>query len=53
VFEAFRPENQIQFAPAALLSGESYDRHSFQGKYYIFDSLDQVVMIIRDIKSKI
>ncbi|HWA35654.1 MAG TPA: hypothetical protein VG737_16040 [Cyclobacteriaceae bacterium] len=53
VFEAFRPENQISFTPAALLSGESYDRHSFQGKYYIFDSLDEVVAIIRDIKSKI
>ncbi len=53
VFEAFRPENQIAFTKEALMSGESYDRHSFQGKYYIFDSMEQVVAIIADIKSKI
>ena len=52
VFEAFKKENQIPFTPAALLSGESYDRHSFQGKYYIFDSLEQLVDIIKSIKSQ-
>lgn len=52
VFEAFKKENQIQFTPEALLSGESYDRHSFQGKYYIFDSLEQLVEIIQGIKTQ-
>ena len=49
VFEAFKPENQIEFSKEALDSGESYDRHSFQGKYYILDSLDQLVEIINSI----
>jgi len=42
VFEAFKPENQIEFSSEALQSGESYDRHSFQGKYYIFESLEEL-----------
>ena len=46
VFTAFQPENQIEFTMDALTSGESYNRHSFQGKYYIFNSLDQLVDII-------
>ena len=50
VFEAFKPENQIEFTIDALLSGESYDRHSFQGKYYIFNSLEELVYIIKSIK---
>ncbi len=53
VFEAFKKENQIQFTPSALMSGESYDRHSFQGKYYIFDSLAQLVQTINGIKAQI
>lgn len=53
VFEAFKPENQIQFTTDALVSGESYDRHSFQGKYYIFESLGQLVEVIRDIKNRL
>ena len=36
-----------------LDSGESYDRHSFQGKYYIFDSVAQLVEIIENIRSKL
>ncbi|MFT4565522.1 MAG: phenylalanine-4-hydroxylase [Saprospiraceae bacterium] len=53
VFEAFKPENQIEFTKAALQSGESYDRHSFQGKYYIFDSIEQLNSIIHDIAGRL
>lgn len=53
VFEAFKPENQIDFTMAALSSGESYDRHSFQGKYYIFDSLQQLVKIINQVAERL
>ena len=53
VYEAYKPENQINFTPEALLSGESYDRHSFQGKYYIFDSLQQLTDIILEISEEI
>ncbi len=53
VFEAFKPENQIQFTKEALVSGESYDRHSFQGKYYIFTSLDQLVETIGYIETRL
>jgi len=53
VFEAFKPENQIQFTPEALRSGESYDRHSFQGKYYIFESLEQLTEIISGIYKRL
>jgi len=53
VFEAFKPENQIPFTKEALTSGESYDRHSFQGKYYIFDSLEQLTEIIRGIHQRL
>ena len=53
VFEAFKPENQIQFTREALTSGESYDRHSFQGKYYIFESLDQLVETIGFIEARL
>jgi phenylalanine-4-hydroxylase len=53
VFQAYKPENQVLFTKDALLSGESYDRHSFQGKYYIFDSLEQLVEIIEDIAHRL
>ena len=53
VFEAFKPENQIEFTKAALQSGESYDRHSFQGKYYIFDSMEQLNSIIHGIERRL
>ena len=53
VFQAYKPENQILFTKDALQSGESYDRHSFQGKYYIFDSLEQLVEIIEDIAHRL
>jgi len=53
IFEAFKPENQIVFTNEALKSGESYDRHSFQGKYYIFDSLQQLVDIILNIEKRL
>jgi phenylalanine-4-hydroxylase len=52
VFEAFKEENQIRFTREALDSGESYDRHSFQGKYYVFDSLEQLVEIIHGIREQ-
>ena len=53
VFEAFKPENQIQFTMDALTSGESYDRHSFQGKYYVFESMDQLVALIKSVKDRL
>ena len=53
IFEAFKPKNQIVFTKAALQSGESYDRHSFHGKYYIFDSLEQLVEVIIGIKGRL
>jgi phenylalanine-4-hydroxylase len=53
VFEAYKPENQIVFTPAALQSGESYDRHSFQGKYYIFNSLSQIMELIRELNASL
>ena len=53
VFEAFKPENQIEFELSHLKSGESYDRHSFQGNYYIFDSLEQLVEIIEGIAERL
>ena len=53
VFEAFKPENQIQFTKEALVSGESYDRHSFQGKYYLFESLDQLVETIGYVEARL
>ncbi len=53
VFEAFKPHNQIPFTMDALQSGETYDRHSFQGKYYIIDSIDHLVSIILDIEKRL
>lgn len=53
VFEAFKPENQIPFTLTALQSGESYDRHSFQGRYYIFNSLPELVSVINGVKSQL
>ena len=53
VFEAYKPENQINFTMDALRSGESYDRHSFQGKYYIIDSMDHLYTIIDSIARRL
>jgi len=53
IFEAFKPENQLAFTPESLTSGESYDRHSFQGKYYVFESLEQLVRIIEGISKRL
>ncbi|MFZ9045433.1 MAG: hypothetical protein ACO2ZZ_06175 [Cyclobacteriaceae bacterium] len=46
---AFRPENQITFTKEALRLGETYDRKSFQGKYYVFDSLEQLIELIQNV----
>lgn len=53
VFEAYIPENQKIFTKESLKSGESYDRHSFQGKYYIIESLDQLSEMISYIKQRL
>lgn len=53
VFSAYKPENQIEFTMDALVSGESYDRHSFQGKYYIFQSLNQLTEIITYVRGRL
>ena len=53
VFEAYKPENQVLFKKEHLQSGETYDRHHFQGKYYIFESLDQVVTLIQEIRDRL
>jgi len=53
IFQAFKPENQIVFSEEALKSGASYNRHSFQGKYYIIDSIDQLSDVILDIQNRL
>lgn len=53
VFEAYKPENQIEFNASHLQSGESYDRHTFQGKYYIFDSMEQLTETIMNVKNRL
>ena len=50
---AFDPKNQIPFSTQAFTSGASYDRHSFQGKYYVFDSLAQLVQLIEQVSDRI
>lgn len=46
VGEAFKSENQLPFTFEAMDSGERYDRHSFQGKYYVLESFDQLLEAI-------
>jgi len=46
VGEAYKPENQIPFTLEALDSGLSYDRHSFQGRYYVLDGWDAMIEAI-------
>ena len=53
VKEAFIPANQVDFTEDALHSGKTYDRHSFQGNYYIFDSLEQLVELIEKIAGQL
>jgi len=53
VFEAFKKENQIPFSMEALGAGESYDRHSFQGKYYIIESFSHLIDIISSIRNSL
>lgn len=53
VIQAYEAERQIPFTIQSLTSGESYDRHSFQGKYYVFDSLEQLVDVIRYISDRL
>ena len=50
VFEAFDSNNQREFIMSDLTSGETYDRHGFQGKYFIVDSLAQLTTIIQWIR---
>lgn len=53
VLEAFKPANQLKFTPKSLKSGESYDRHSFQGKYYIFDGMEELNWMISQVKERL
>lgn len=53
VFQAYKKENQIAYTEEALYKGENYDRHSFQGKYYIIESLDQLIEIISLVNKKL
>ena len=53
MFEAFKPENQLEFKPVTMSSASGYDRSKFQGKYYIFDSIEQLNQVIDDIKKRI
>ena len=50
---AFDAKNQISFSTQAFTSGASYDRHSFQGKYYVFDSFAQLVQLIQQVSDRI
>lgn len=49
--EAFKPENQVIFNLESLTSGEAYDRHRFQGKYYIFRSMEQMLEVIQSLSA--
>ncbi len=49
MFEAFKPENQINFDPQNMKSEVGYDRSKFQGKYYVFESLEQLQQVINRI----
>ena len=53
MFEAFKPENQVIYDPAKMSDQESYDRSSFQGKYYIFQGLPQLVSVIEGINRQL
>ena len=53
VIEAFQPENQIQFTRESLRSGETYDRHNFQGKYYVLQSLEELVDTIYYVRGRV
>jgi len=49
VAEAYKAENQVIFTFDALDSGESYDRHSFQGKYYVFNGMKELIAAIESV----
>ena len=49
MFEAFKPENQLVFDPEQMIGESTYDRSSFQGTYYIFQSLEQLKIVIENI----
>ncbi len=53
VFQAYKKENQKVFTEEALYNGENYDRHSFQGKYYIIESMEHLFEIIRSVNKKL
>ncbi len=46
LYEAFKPENQVQFSYSVIEKESGYDRSQFQGRYYVIDSLTQVNEII-------
>lgn len=53
MFEAFKPENQIPFHTDRMSDATAYDRSSFQGKYYVFRSIPQLVSVIRGIANRL
>lgn len=53
MFEAFKPENQVEFDPTNMNSESGYDRSAFQGKYYIFNSIEQLSGVIQRIKDQV
>jgi len=53
VKEAFKKENQIVLGNNLPIEKKSYDRSSFQGKYYIIDSITQIVKFIMQVKKKL
>ena len=53
MFEAVKPENQVEFDPANMKSESGYDRSKFQGKYYVFESLEQLRTVIGDIRARL
>ena len=53
MFEAFKAQNQVPFDPANMAVEASYDRSEFQGRYFVFDSLDQLKGVIHKINARL
>jgi phenylalanine-4-hydroxylase len=53
VKEAFKHENQIMLGNSVPKEENKYDRSSFQGKYYIIESTNQINLLLDGIREKL
>ena len=53
VMEAFKSENQILLTKEDLYQGDSYNRHRIQGKYYVFNSIEELVELIKIVRNQL